>query len=1259
MRKHILITTLVFFSVIFQTQAQEICNNNIDDDGDGLVDCADCLDCASSANCVLDTDNDGIGDYCDNDDDNDGITDDNENQCGFFDDLNPSPAINPHGPATTSTLTTKKGQTFIWTSSSTHEIGGSINYRSCGSVPSSTATVFDVTVTFPTPTTTFEIFAFDYDGPSKEGIEDFNILPTSLSSNAVLTIDPITGYSKVTSTSQNQNITVTWDLPSPTSTLTFKVTRPSCQWGIQFLVGFPYCDTDNDGIIDSKDPDSDGDGCFDVVESGGIDANNDGYLDGTGLDGNGLITGGTGGYNGVNGNEYNGIGIATTPLVNQNITMGTSASFSLSATGNSATEYNAGTPVYGSPGNSNAGLNYQWYIGDPNSGGTPISNSGIYTGATTSTLNISNITGLNGTTYYVQVTHNDNVCLEVIESATLSFNPCDATQFGLPDADGDNVADSCDEDDDNDGILDRVECGTQIINGSFETPILSTPYLLNVGTINGWTTVSGSFDLHSPTINNASDGNQSIDLQTSAGDPPGVIQKTFKVGQIGQPFSFTIDYAGATSSASADAIVDGVVVSNLVDLTPAPNLNEPLNLSWETYSYNGISTDTVITIRFASTGTATNFWGLFLDNFNFETICPDNDNDGLTNDLDKDADGDGCFDVVESGGIDANNDGVLDGTGFDNNGRVIGGIGGYDGITDNEYEAHQLTITDFPIDQVGTVGQSTIFSVTAQANAATSYTNGTPVYGTLGNANSGLLYQWYLGDPNAGGTMLSDGGVYTGTSANMLGISDVTGLAFNQYYVVVRHSNNPCLEEIRSATLYTTEICGDGIDNDNDGLIDCDDCADCSSDSGCAGLGADHDNDGISDLCDEDDDNDGILDADEGCIECNGDAFINGDFELNGLNSGNSFAVLNEGTVDGWSTTSTDHNIEIWRDGFSNGSGGPVPAQSGTFFAEINATQNAALYQRICTRPGAQISWSVWHRGRGGVDMAVVKIGDDFATAPIQTTMTTGNTAWVQYSGVYTVPDNQIFTYFIFEAVSTALGIAAGNFVDNIVIQEIVPGICLDTDNDGMPNSKDLDADGDGCLDVVESGGIDADNDGVLDGTGFDNGGLVTGGTGGYNGVNGSENTASRVTINTAAPFDRTVLAGDAVDFGVAVTADNATSYNNGTPVYGAVGNANAGLQYQWYLGDPNSGGMALSDNTIFNGTNTATLTINNTEGYHAYDVCVVVSHVNNNCIQELRCATLSLTENCSNGIDDDGDGLVDCDDPDCKPAMPGAINRN
>lgn len=237
----------------------------------------------------------------------------------------------------------------------------------------------------------------------------------------------------------------------------------------------------------------------------------------------------------------------------------------------------------------------------------------------------------------------------------------------------------------------------------------------------------------------------------------------------------------------------------------------------------------------------------------------------------------------------------------------------------------------------------------------------------------------------------------------------------------------------------------------------------------------DFDGDGIVDSLDIDDDNDGILDVDEGCMTCGDSSLINGDFEDGPFPSG--FTQTNEDNVGGWETTAPDNKIEIWKTGFYS-----VPSHHGDYHVEINSSHHAALFQRLCTRPGSSFSWSVWHRGRSGTDVAVVKIGDDLATAPVQVTMTTGNTAWVEYSGTYMIPADQALTYFIFESVSTAGGnITVGNFIDHIVITEAIEGDCLDTDLDGQPDHVDLDSDNDGILDIIEAGGVDADGDGMVD----------------------------------------------------------------------------------------------------------------------------------------------------------------------------------
>ncbi len=159
-----------------------------------------------------------------------------------------------------------------------------------------------------------------------------------------------------------------------------------------------------------------------------------------------------------------------------------------------------------------------------------------------------------------------------------------------------------------------------------------------------------------------------------------------------------------------------------------------------------------------------------------------------------------------------------------------------------------------------------------------------------------------------------------------------------------------------------------------------------------------------------------------------------------------NWTLVHENNMPGWSTTSTDGRIEIWTSGFQN-----VIAQEGIQFMELNATQVAALYQELCLEPGSTVQWSVWHRGRQGVDVANVKIGATVETATLLETMTDGKTEWGYYSGLYTVPDGQETTVVVFESVSAAGGNQSiGNFIDNFEI------LC-DFDGDGIPDGSDDD----------------------------------------------------------------------------------------------------------------------------------------------------------------------------------------------------------
>ena len=153
----------------------------------------------------------------------------------------------------------------------------------------------------------------------------------------------------------------------------------------------------------------------------------------------------------------------------------------------------------------------------------------------------------------------------------------------------------------------------------------------------------------------------------------------------------------------------------------------------------------------------------------------------------------------------------------------------------------------------------------------------------------------------------------------------------------------------------------------------------------------------------------------------------NGGFEQPG--GINAFKFLDQGDVDGWSTTEPDGQIELWHTGYLD-----VPAAEGQQFAELSANEPGELYQERATVPGTPLTYVVSHRGRSGVDTMAINIGPPGGPPTLSRNVSTGNTDWQQVFGRYVVPAGQTLTRFGFAAVQNASGNPSiGNFLDGIV----------------------------------------------------------------------------------------------------------------------------------------------------------------------------------------------------------------------------------
>lgn len=429
-------------------------------------------------------------------------------------------------------------------------------------------------------------------------------------------------------------------------------------------------------------------------------------------------------------------------------------------------------------------------------------------------------------------------------------------------------------------------------------------------------------------------------------------------------------------------------------------------------------------------------------------VLRDTDGDGTPDYQDIDSDDDGIGDLVEAGGVDADSDG-----------RVDGFVDEDDKGVDDALQASALPLFDTDGDGVLDYRDPDSDNDGLPDSVETSGPLGMPTdsdgdgaadYREQDSDNDGISDTDEAGDdPNAPLDINGDGTPDFQDSSNGNGASapeqngDHDG--DGQTNLIDQDDDD---DGIPDNVEGSGDADSDGVinsldrDSDNDGILD--------SIEG----QQDSDGDGVPNYLDLDSDNDGIYDALEasrGAISASG-RLATSSVDAFGLAAGASDTLVdtdgdgvadwidldsdNDGLTDVLEALGTDSNLDARLD------------------ATADANQDGAddsLLDRPVQPYDQDFDRIPNHRDLDSDQDGISDIIENF-----------GETADIDNDGVI---DNFIST--------------SGNGLDDNYAAALAP--LRDTDQDGLPNSLDIDSDNDGISDLVESGGVDTNQDGVND----------------------------------------------------------------------------------------------------------------------------------------------------------------------------------
>ena len=238
-----------------------------------------------------------------------------------------------------------------------------------------------------------------------------------------------------------------------------------------------------------------------------------------------------------------------------------------------------------------------------------------------------------------------------------SSTACSVNVFVDNDTDGDGIPDATDLDDDNDGILDGVECNficnNPFINGGFEFPVVAGSTNVNQNTVGlGWQTTAadGLVELWRTGFNGvtAAEGSQFAEIN---GTQTATLYQTFCLNGTGGTLNWSVKHRGRSGTDVA-AVKFGTSVAAAQAAAATQTMSDG-NTAWGTYSGSTVipagNNTFVIAFQAVSTSTGDASVGNFLDDIqiSLSQSCLDSDGDGIVNSLDVDSDNDGCPDAIE------------------------------------------------------------------------------------------------------------------------------------------------------------------------------------------------------------------------------------------------------------------------------------------------------------------------------------------------------------------------------------------------------------------------------------------------------------------------------------------------------------------------------------------------------------------------------------------------------------------------------------